>query len=171
MWFFSSISENLIKGLDDDEIEFLDLVDRTKLAADRKKEIEEERELKDYRNRVAILQEKSAQERLQAEKILNSKPKSSGSKNLNQQKLLTGVVVKKNAVKRKMESSSEEDKNKETDNSNSKQKKVEKPEQGDSSSVNCDNAGSNRSTKVINPSAFKCVAILPGKFSNHFFEA
>lgn len=139
------------------------MVDRTKLAADRKKEIEEEQELRDYRNRVAILQEKSAQERLQAEKILNSKPKYSGSKNLNQQKLLSGVVVKKSAVKRKMESSSnessEEDKKKETEN-NSKQQKVEKPEQGDSSSVNCDNAGS----KVINPPAFKCVAILPGKF-------
>lgn len=156
--------KNLIKGLDDDEIEFLDLVDRTKLAADRKKEIEEEQELKDYRNRVAILQEKSAKERLQAEKIVNSKPKHSGSKNLNQQKLLTGVVVKKTSVKRKMEPSSnetsEEDKKKET--SNSKQQKMEKPEQGDSNSVNCDNSGSNQCTKVINPPAFKCVAILPG---------
>lgn len=72
-------AENMIKGLDDDEVEFLDLVDRTKIEADRKKEIEEEAELNDYRNRVAILQEKSIEERLQAEVVVN-KPKCSGSK-------------------------------------------------------------------------------------------
>lgn len=79
----------MIKGLDDDEVEFLDLVDRTKLAADRKKEIEEEQELRDYRNRVSILQEKSIDERLQAD-IVVSKPKVSIASNLNQQKLLKG---------------------------------------------------------------------------------
>lgn len=57
----------MIKGLDDDEIEFLDLVDRTKLAAERKKTLDEERELNDYRNRVATLQERSLDERLHAE--------------------------------------------------------------------------------------------------------
>lgn len=63
----------MIKGLDDDEIEFLDLVDRTKLAADRRKNIEEEQELNDYRNRVASLQEKALDEKLQA---TIAKPKS-----------------------------------------------------------------------------------------------
>lgn len=85
----------MIKGLDDDEIEFLDLVDRTKLEADRKKELEEEIELKDYRNRVAILQEKSIEERLQSEKTVN-KPRMSLSHKNSQQKLLKGVVIKKN---------------------------------------------------------------------------
>ncbi|GLV36240.1 uncharacterized protein CBL_08733 [Carabus blaptoides fortunei] len=59
--------KNMIKGLDDDEIEFLDLVDRTKLAAERKKTLDEERELSDYRNRVASLQEKSLDQRIHAE--------------------------------------------------------------------------------------------------------
>lgn len=90
----------MIKGLDDDEIEFLDLVDRTKLEADRKKEIEEERELKDYRNRVAILQEKSAEDRLQAE-ILVNKPKVQMNNKMSQQKLMKGIVVKKNTENRK----------------------------------------------------------------------
>lgn len=98
----------MIKGLDDDEIEFLDLVDRTKLEADRKKEIEEEIELKDYRNRVAILQEKSIEDRLQAEISVN-KPKVQGTNKNSQQKLLKGVVVKKNENrKRKMSDSNEE---------------------------------------------------------------
>lgn len=92
----------MIKGLDDDEIEFLDLVDRTKLEADRKKEIEEEIELSDYRNRVAILQEKSVEERLQAEISVN-KPKTAVNNKVSQQKLLKGVVVKKTENrKRKM---------------------------------------------------------------------
>lgn len=92
----------MIKGLDDDEIEFLDLVDRTKLEADRKKELEEEIELKDYRNRVAILQEKSIEERLQSEIVVN-KPKTTVSHKNSQQKLLKGVVIKKNeSQKRKL---------------------------------------------------------------------
>lgn len=96
----------MIKGLDDDEIEFLDMVDRTKLEADRKKEMEEERELNDYRNRVAILQEKSIEERLQAEIVVN-KPKTQTTSRSSQQKLLKGVVIKKNegSLKRKLSDS------------------------------------------------------------------
>lgn len=92
----------MIKGLDDDEIEFLDLVDRTKLDADRKKEIEEAIELNDYRNRVAILQEKAIEERLYAEVAVN-KPKLAVNNKNSQQKLLKGIVVKKKENrKRKM---------------------------------------------------------------------
>ncbi|XP_030763421.1 PSME3-interacting protein [Sitophilus oryzae] len=150
--------KNMIKGLDDDEIEFLDLVDRTKLAADRKKEIEEEKELNDYRNRVAILQEKSLDERLQAE-IAVTKPKvTSGSGKLNQQKLLKGVVIKKSeSVKRKMsaEGNNEDNGDKEQQPCN-KQQKVSSnvSAQGDASN---DSQGGN-----VNGSALKCVAILPG---------
>lgn len=62
-----NIIENMIKGLDDDEIEFLDLVDRKKLAEERRKNIEEEKEMRDFKKKVASLQEKSLGERLKLE--------------------------------------------------------------------------------------------------------
>ncbi|KAF7266440.1 hypothetical protein GWI33_020233 [Rhynchophorus ferrugineus] len=147
--------KNMIKGLDDDEIEFLDLVDRTKLAADRKKEIEEQKELNDYRNRVAILQEKSLEDRLQAEKSVSKLKSNSGSK-LNQQKLLKGVVVKK-SLKRKMSDSdekSENDGDKEQFNQK-QQKQISSSPTGQGDSV------SQTSVSQERP-ALKCVAILPG---------
>ena len=59
--------ENMIKGLDDDEVEFLDLVDRTKMEEERKKNLEEEKEMRDFKAAVASLQEKSLDERLKQE--------------------------------------------------------------------------------------------------------
>lgn len=81
--------ENMIKGLDDDEIEYLDLVDRTKMAVEHKKQLEEERELMEYREKVASLQEKSLDQRLQAE-INSTKQKTSLTPKHSQQKLLKG---------------------------------------------------------------------------------
>lgn len=59
--------ENMIKGLDDDEVEFLDLVDRSKLEEEKKKTEEEMREIADFRNKVASLQERSLEQRIQQE--------------------------------------------------------------------------------------------------------
>ncbi|CAH1107630.1 unnamed protein product [Psylliodes chrysocephalus] len=99
--------KNMIKGLDDDEIEFLDLVDRKKTEADRRKELEEEQELLDYRNRVSILQEKSMDERLQAEIVVN-KVKKDKQPNM-QQKLMKGVVIKRpESQKRKISESGDD---------------------------------------------------------------
>lgn len=97
--------KNMIKGLDDDEIEFLDLVDRSKMAADRKKNLEEQKELCDYRNRVATLQEKSLDQKIQAE-MSKSKPKSQINRK-SQIKLLQGAVVKKSEPKKRKISESE----------------------------------------------------------------
>ncbi|KAJ8928210.1 hypothetical protein NQ314_019274 [Rhamnusium bicolor] len=127
--------KNMIKGLDDDEIEFLDLVDRTKLEADRKKELEEERELNDYRTRVAILQEK------------NNRGKTA-SRNCS-------IVIKKNeAQKRKMSDSSEN--NDRPSENGAKQPKVDVDESGDKSS------DTNDAVNVRPNSGLRCVAILPG---------
>lgn len=60
-------SENMIKGLDDDEVEFLDLVDQKKLEMEQLKKIEEREELLDYRRKVEILKESSLDERMLAE--------------------------------------------------------------------------------------------------------
>jgi len=51
--------ENLIRGLDDDEVQFLELVDAHKIHAERQQMRDEELELKDFRNRVEKLQEES----------------------------------------------------------------------------------------------------------------
>lgn len=51
--------ENLIRGLDDDEVDFLDIVDKAKMDAEKKQQIEEDNELMEFRQRVATLQEQS----------------------------------------------------------------------------------------------------------------
>lgn len=51
--------ENLIRGLDDDEVDFLDIIDKAKMDAEKKQQIEEDNELMEFRQRVATLQEKS----------------------------------------------------------------------------------------------------------------
>lgn len=89
--------KHMIKGLDDDEIEFLDLVDRSKLEEERKKSVEEAREMADFRNKVKTLQEQSLEQRIQNEikstKIVPTATANSGR--TSQTKLLAGAVVKK----------------------------------------------------------------------------
>lgn len=131
--------ENMIKGLDDDEIDFLDLVDRTKLAADRRKTLEEEQELNDYRNRVATLQEKTLQEKLQ---VTVTRPKVTTNGKSSQTKLLMGAVVKKNAPQKRKLSTNDE----------GKSVKQIKTSNGDSEIV--DNSVEN--------SGLKCIGLLPG---------
>lgn len=134
----------MIKGLDDDEIEFLDLVDRTKLAADRRKTLEEEKELNDYRNRVATLQEQTLQEKLQVT-VAKPKPNQKTNGRTSQTKLLMGALVKKNVPqKRKL-----------SDEKPSKQMKV------------CNGNGSNENNRTTtevsaNDVGLKCIGVLPG---------
>jgi len=47
----------MIKGLDDDEVEFLDLVDRTKLEQEKRLQNEEAKELHQFRMKAAALKE------------------------------------------------------------------------------------------------------------------
>lgn len=88
--------KNMIKGLDDDEVEFLDLVDKNKLKAERQAQIEEEKEMSEFRQKVASLQEKQLDEQIQQQM---SKPKPAKiaitSSRVSQKKILAGVVVKK----------------------------------------------------------------------------
>lgn len=46
----------MIRGLDDDEVDFLELVDRTKMAEERRQLIEETRQLEEFRSKVSTLQ-------------------------------------------------------------------------------------------------------------------
>lgn len=46
----------MIRGLDDDEVDFLELVDRTKMAEERRQLIEETRQIEEFRSKVSTLQ-------------------------------------------------------------------------------------------------------------------
>lgn len=48
--------ENMIRGLDDDEVDFLELVDKTKMAEERRQLIEDSRQIKEFRSKVSTLQ-------------------------------------------------------------------------------------------------------------------
>lgn len=47
----------MIKGLDDDEIEFLDMVDRKKMEQEKRLQNEEAKELQQFRKKAAALKE------------------------------------------------------------------------------------------------------------------
>lgn len=149
--------KNMIKGLDDDEVEFLDSVDRTKLEAERRKNMEEEKEMRDFKAAVASLQEKSLDERLKLElkkPAGTTKNVSSGSKN-SQLKLLAGVVVKKPAqlsreneekgTKRKHSDSEDEETAQHSETRIPSEDKIEEPVIG-----------------TVSSSGLKCIGILPG---------
>lgn len=110
--------KNMIKGLDDDEVEFLDLVDRTKMEEERKKNLEEEKEMRDFKAAVASLQEQKLNEKLKQElknPSVSSKNVVCGSSRPSQLKLPAGVVLKRSdkqkqgepvqGIKRKLSSS------------------------------------------------------------------
>ncbi|XP_078034324.1 PSME3-interacting protein [Augochlora pura] len=163
--------KNMIKGLDDDEVEFLDLVDRTKLEEERKKNLEEEKEMRDFKAAVASLQEKSLNEKLKQElknPQIASKNVSSGSRS-SQLKLLAGVVVKRTekqkqgettrGVKRKLSS----DESKES----SVSKDCQENEQKTSEILVCESSilhdvSLQTKTVVSDIGGMKCIGILPG---------
>lgn len=46
----------MIRGLDDDEVGFLELVDRTKMAEERRQLMEETKQIEEFRSKVSTLQ-------------------------------------------------------------------------------------------------------------------
>ncbi|XP_011164861.1 PSME3-interacting protein isoform X2 [Solenopsis invicta] len=165
--------KNMIKGLDDDEVEFLDLVDRTKMEEERKKNLEEEKEMRDFKAAVASLQEQKLNEKLKQE-LKNpsvSKNTACGSRT-SQLKLPAGVVLKRSdkqkqdalkGIKRKL-SPSEEDAN------TSKKKELhascEPVADTSVSSLESDKQNDKTIANKINTSdeynGLKCIGILPG---------
>lgn len=139
--------KNMIRGLDDDEIGFLDLVERTKATAARQISLEEQREMREFRERVSTLQDKAERERL-AQQI--SKPsavkKMPGNNSNNTRSKLQGVIVRKRKIS-------------ETDQDYGKMN-------GDASGEKRTNGvtaliqGASQSTR--DKGAMKCIGILPG---------
>ncbi|XP_032683364.1 PSME3-interacting protein isoform X2 [Odontomachus brunneus] len=149
--------KNMIKGLDDDEVEFLDLVDRTKLEEERKKNLEEEKEMRDFKAAVASLQEKKLNEKLKQElknPVASNKNAFCGSRP-SQLKLLAGVVVKR-SDKQKQEETPKGIKRKfSTSDSDTDTAKKEELH----SSCEPEN---NTSRPVTRKCGLKCIGILPG---------
>ncbi|CAH2097880.1 unnamed protein product [Euphydryas editha] len=84
--------KNMIRGLDDDEVGFLDLVERTKAEVAQQISIEEKKEMQEFRERVSSLAESEELTRLRAQLA----PARSTQTNAQTQKnKLQGVVVRK----------------------------------------------------------------------------
>ncbi|KAI5694215.1 hypothetical protein M8J76_012543 [Diaphorina citri] len=154
--------KNMIKGLDDDEVEFLDLVDKSKFEEEKRKYLEESKELNEFRRRRECLEEENLEQRIKNE-IKSSKPSlnsSSSNKISSQSKLLAGALVKKSSpplsnnsekgTKRKLE---------DEDDQESGAKKTERHSSDDSSSTRPAVTPAILST---GSPAIQCVAILPG---------
>ncbi|CAH0403087.1 unnamed protein product [Chilo suppressalis] len=84
--------KNMIKGLDDDEVGFLDLVERTKAKAAQQISLEEQKEMQEFRERVSNLAESEEMLRLRAQlaPTRNAPPAAQNQKNK-----LQGVIVRK----------------------------------------------------------------------------
>ncbi|XP_034946977.1 PSME3-interacting protein isoform X2 [Chelonus insularis] len=150
--------KNMIKGLDDDEVEFLDLVDRTKLEEERKKNLEEAKEMRDFKAAVASLQEKSLDERLKLElksPQSTNKSNSSGNGRNSQVRLLAGVVVKKSDKTEKSPKESPPSESKGVKRKLSETQSDEKP--------STENKTEEDEKERKHPTVgMKCIGILPG---------
>ncbi|XP_013144773.1 PREDICTED: uncharacterized protein LOC106108218 [Papilio polytes] len=82
--------KNMIRGLDDDEVGFLDLVERTKAKAAQQISLEEQKEMQEFRERVSNLAESEELIRLRAQLAPTRTTTTQPAKNK-----LQGVVVRK----------------------------------------------------------------------------
>ncbi|XP_023297792.2 PSME3-interacting protein [Lucilia cuprina] len=145
--------KNLIRGLDDDEVQFLELVDKNKMDMEKKQMLEEEQELKDFRSRVATLQEESVDKKIQNDLKTKIKPQTSTTTTarLSQKSLLgIGIKRKNGEVKSPVGDSSKQVK---LDN---KEEKPAVTQVKDIKDLPC------IQTDKLDKGQLKCVAILPG---------
>lgn len=144
--------KNLIRGLDDDEVSFLELVDKTKLEMENRILKEEIQELNEYRKAVASFSEETAAARLQ--ELKKSVIGETQKRSKQQETLLK-------AVKRKSSTSGE----KSLDNSNSENKQ-RKLSETIPSARNGEPSSTNRSglvqTSQQQSGVLRCIGVLPG---------
>ncbi|CAH2057398.1 unnamed protein product, partial [Iphiclides podalirius] len=138
--------KNMIRGLDDDEVGFLDLVERTKAKAAQQISREEQKEMQEFRERVSTLAESEELIRLRAQLAPTRTPSSTVPPPKNK---LQGVVVRKRKA-----SEMEPDKSE-------PEKTVAPPKNGlPNSDVN---GGSGATVAAVEDvGALRCVGILPG---------
>lgn len=91
--FFECLAENLVRGLDDDEADFLEFVDKTRLAEESRILQEERNELEEYRKAVA--KENEERLKLEVKSVAHSLPPKSSQ-------LLPSIGVSKESQKSKL---------------------------------------------------------------------
>ena len=93
--------KNQFRGLNDEEVDFLDKIDNVRADVERKKFLEERKELEEFERMQQESREKELKERLELEKKVVRKPQvsapSGSSKRTSQLKLLAGAVKRKTA--------------------------------------------------------------------------
>jgi len=89
--------KNQFRGLNDDEVIFLDKIDDFRTEVERKRMLDEEKELEDFERRQEELREKQLLEKLEMEKkVVIKKPVATSNQAKNSQlKLLAGAVKRK----------------------------------------------------------------------------
>ncbi|CAL1278486.1 unnamed protein product [Larinioides sclopetarius] len=134
--------KNLIKGLDDDEVAFLELVDQTKIEMETRLWEEEKKEIQEFRRAVSTLTDEEEEAKIQHLRRTLNLP-TSGSSKKSQQTLLAGALKRKasNALSPEKKENSNADQEQETKG------KIDEP-------VN------KRPSKSIN--TISCLGVLPG---------
>lgn len=163
--------KNMVRGLEDDEVDFLELVDRTKLQEEIRVRTEENTAIAEYRRKVSAMQKNIAEEEIRAEIKAAEARKSAGTgkRQPSHLSLLAG------AIKRK---SSEEDRAGDVPTaSHSKRLKSdsdkESPVEDSTATLQADSpapAGQEHPAPHVAPancvaapkSGLQCIAVLPG---------
>uniref|UniRef100_A0A1L8ECU2 FAM192A/Fyv6 N-terminal domain-containing protein n=1 Tax=Haematobia irritans TaxID=7368 RepID=A0A1L8ECU2_HAEIR len=140
--------KNLIRGLDDDEVSFLEMVDKNKMDMEKKQMQEEEKELKEFRERARALQEECEDKKLQYE--LKAKKQTSVSRP--SQKALLGIGIKRKNGETAIPIEDKSCKQTKT-NAQNESKATSATFEQNLESIHADN---------LDKGHFKCVAILPG---------
>lgn len=143
--------KNMIRGLDDDEVGFLDLVERTKAKAAQQISIEEQREMQEFRERVSNLAESEEMIRLRAQIAPARTPQTTTQ--ASQKNKLAGVVVRKRKA-----SEMEADKQGKTE----KESPPAKTNGVISKSPAAQNGSASVTAGTENTDVMKCLGILPG---------
>ncbi|XP_069355730.1 uncharacterized protein [Maniola hyperantus] len=134
--------KNMIRGLDDDEVGFLDLVERTKAEVAQQISIEEKKEMQEFRERVSTLAESEELIRLRAQLAPARTAPTTAQPQKNK---LQGVVVRKRKAS-EMEGEKQE-----------KEKSLSPPKNG---IVNSGQKASPVAGETLG--AMQCVGVLPG---------
>ncbi|KAH8358244.1 hypothetical protein KR084_008868 [Drosophila pseudotakahashii] len=147
--------KNLIRGLDDDEVQFLELVDAHKMNAERQQMRDEELELKDFRNRVEKLQEESVDKKLQAEIKTTAKSAGAAAGRSTQKSLLGMGIKRKNGELPTSSSKVAKNAEEEGVQPTATEEATKKPEAEKTTNTTL-------TTNRYNQGALKCIAVLPG---------
>ncbi|CAL8100709.1 unnamed protein product [Orchesella dallaii] len=162
--------KNLVKGLDDDEADFLEYVDKAKMDLERKKRMEELKELNEFRSKMAELRDQELDKHIKQElgliktekkvvKSYDDELPSIGTGKTTQSKLLAGIVKRKAPCSQSTPSST-------TDQPAKVPKLDEGSKGGASTVVSSKSEPAVDSRNVIHSVPYKgslvCIGVLPG---------